>query len=287
MKRFDVSRFGQGWFVVLMTISVAAGLAARDLLTVWPSAGGLPPWPQSSAREYADLSVTCNALAWPFAMAAGAAFLWRGHGRWSLGLLELHLAIFVICLVVRSPFYGPDAFDTLLVFITLGPETLLYVACLIQHRPRMGWIAPALAAAVVVGASVGVHAWSEALPARIVAAAELASAGETHCIVVGQRRATKARHLTGGALMPLVAEFRDFHALLVIGLGEMRRVLNWSFRVGAFLPVSTEAMQRMAIYPRRMAEMDWCSLPPPFTAAVPPYQPRPMPAPQRIAPRLN
>lgn len=276
-----------GWCIALVVTAVAAGLLAHHLLAAWPAAGGLPPWRGATARDFADLVATSNILAWPFAVAGGATYFWFGGSRWMLALLEGHLAVFVIWLGVASQFFPPDGLDTLLTGIALLPEALLYAACRVRHQPRLGWVAPAFCAACLAGASVGVHAWSAALPGRIQRAAEAAAGGENHCIVVGQRRVTDAAHLTAGAMMPLLGEWKAFHALLVVGQGHERRILNWSFRSGSFQPVSDQALQRVAIYPRPMDQMDWCDLPPPFATPQPPYVPRALPAPQRITPRPN
>ena len=105
---------------------------------------------------------------------------------------------------------------------------------------------------VFVGWGLGLVAWSERVPSRIIAAAEAASGGGPYCLDVVDRAARTRRDLTGfSAHAPNEAGWTwSFHVLMVIGDGSERGYANWSYRTGRFEPLGRETVSALSSTPK-------------------------------------
>jgi hypothetical protein len=131
----------------------------------------------------------------------------------------------------------------------LAVELALLGAACWRHARKAGpsagspWLFTGLTAALVGGWASGVLVWSERLPKRVAAAAELAAQGKPYCLDVLGRPATRRRDLTGLRMRAPSGWSSNFHALLVIGESD-RTYMNWSYRTGKFELMSADALAR-------------------------------------------
>ena len=204
---------------------------------------------------------------WTFAFAAllvSAPLLWlialAGRMMGTLAPLEIHAALYgvllFITLIVDSPGHSSPAegFRGLVILglvAVMAIEGAVLAIALARTSPQLedsaGFLAPALAAALFGGWIVGVLAWSSLLPPRVIAAAEAAAGDRPYCIDVDGRPARRAADLDALSMRATNAGgwTFNFHALLVIGAGQDRRYMNWSYRSGRFEPVSHHAREAL------------------------------------------
>ena len=87
------------------------------------------------------------------------------------------------------------------------------------------------------------------MQSKVISAAELAARKEPYCLEVDDKPVNSRRKLTA-ASMPAEKTGGytwNFHALLVIGQGETRRYMNWSYRRARFDHVREESHPRQRL----------------------------------------
>jgi hypothetical protein len=177
-----------------------------------------------------------------------------------LAVLKAHAAVYVCAMVVylstsavgRSSF-GDQFVDLirLVLFIVLAAElaALLYTEGYVREelgewaRPR--FLFTGLTAAVLGGCYAGGWAWSETIPARVIAGAEAQAGNLPYCLTSNGRPARRRADLTGRHMR---ADWNggfagNFNAVLVVEAPAGRRYFNWSYRANGFQPLDERAVR--------------------------------------------
>jgi hypothetical protein len=125
------------------------------------------------------------------------------------------------------------AFEFAMIFIALGRS---------QTGPGVVFLSTfaALAGPLIGGWVLGVLAWSETLPAKVIESAEAMADSQPYCVDVVGRSVESRRDLVAWSMLaPKNGGYSNyFHAVMAIGYGSERSYANWSYRHGRFLPVS-------------------------------------------------
>jgi hypothetical protein len=169
-------------------------------------------------------------------------------------LCSLHAAVFASFLAVTTVTFRPEhspigdslapvlllilwqilVVELVMIFIAL-PRSLDIAAYETFRSVFAGFTIP-----VLVGWLVGVLAWSETLPSRVVTGAETVAASRPYCVEVDGMPAKSRRSLVAWRLLADNGG-NNFHALMVIGSVTERSYANWSYRLGRFVPISDDA----------------------------------------------
>lgn len=250
-------------------VALAAFAAGHFLLeqTVPDGPATLERSAAGAALSHASLA---GLLAWPVLMMLGVIHLLTRRLPGMIVALELHLALYLTCLVFQIVAFRLDGIEFLVNLAAIAAQLGVIAAGRHRSLRSMPWLAMGLGAGAILGLVGAIQAWSSAMPARIQAAAERHSGGQPYCIVTAAlRRATRAQDLRGLALFQRAGAFRAPHALLAIGPREARRYALWSFARGDFVPLAEAARASLSIgVGPGLDSVDACALPPVGAAAA-------------------
>lgn len=168
-----------------------------------------------------------------------------------------HAAIFVSLLTITTITFRPghgsfgDSVAPIILtvlWLILAVEFVMIFIALArswEDRPGVASLSTfsCLTVPLVGGWALGVLAWSETLPTKVIEFAEAFAGSRSYCLEADGEPVDSRRDLVAWSMLAANrgGYSANFHALMVIGYETERTYANWSYRLGRFVPVSEDA----------------------------------------------
>ncbi len=241
----------RNWVFALVTIALCSAIASFEFFTNYPAL-------ISGDNRFVNSDPLTVILLFSAAAVAllGAAILFPSKA--SIAAAKIYAALWAALVIVSYITLEPGhsspggglvvATEILFVGILIFELVIIQVATsrlpqADRELSKSPWLFTGVTAALVGGWAAGVLAWSETVPAHVVAAAEKEAGDRPYCLDVVGDPARSLRDLTGRSMHATNYSgwTYQFHALLVAGEGADRTYSNWSYRTGRFETVSDHA----------------------------------------------